>query len=126
MEQSAVTLIYPAYVFWPSAIAFHEIEDAEDIEYCFEFNDIQDENLVGWDSEGKRFTLAWDKKRSCGFPVPEKTDLAGLEEKVTLFNQHRSDDHTFFAKEEIVDGECSPRVINRFLKQVQERLGPKS
>ena len=120
---SSQNIGYPAYIFWEYDILFYQVEDLSCIEGSFEFNDVQDENLVGWDSEGKRFTLAWDKKRSCGFPVPEKIDLAGLEEKVTLFNQHRSDDHTFFAEEEIVDGECSPRVINRFLKQVQERLG---
>lgn len=114
-----MNLVYPAYILWESALAFHKVEDLGDIEFNFEYNDIADEKLVGWDSEGRRFVLAWDKKRACGYPIPEDIDLAGLEEKVALFNQHRAVDDPYFAESDVVNGECSPRVMNEFLSQVQ-------
>jgi hypothetical protein len=121
-NRSQMSLVYPAYVFWENDLAFHEIKELRDIEFNFEMNDICDENLRGWDSDGRRFAIAWDKKRACGYPAPGDIDLPGLEEKVALFNRHRTDDHPYFAESDVVNGECSPRVVNKFLARVRDSL----
>ena len=113
------SLVYPAYVFWEEDCNFHEIEDLGDIECSFEVNDL-DENLIGWDSNGRRFTLILNKEKSCCAPLVGDIDLPDLEEKVAFHNNIRKNEH--YAEEVAKNGECSPRKMRSFLESVRRKL----
>lgn len=117
---SASGLVYPAFVFWEEDIVFVQILRELDFGSAFEWNDVHDETLTGWDSRGRRFSLGWNKRTACPRPILHDFDLNGLEKKVEFFNQHRADDDPYFAHSEVVDGNCSPLIVNRFLGKIRE------
>ena len=118
-----LTLIYPAYIYWPDAQTFYQITSKADLEASFAWNDVKKGRLTGWDSRGYRFSLGWDDILGHAVARTDGPDFEGLATTAHLFYSQRKGEEKRFAQEDVVDGECSLRAIRRFCEAVLLRPG---
>lgn len=106
-------LTYPAYVYRQQETSFVRILDRLDLETSFAKGEVEQSQLVGWDSNGHRFTLLWNGKRECSNARIHGLDLNGLVRSV----------HNYSARQErTTTSAVTPSLMGRFLTQVAARM----
>lgn len=113
-----MTLIYPAYIYWPDAQTFYQITSKADLEASFAWNDVHKGGLTGWDSRGYRFSLGWNEVLGHAVARKDELDYEGLAITAHLFYSHHKGEEKLFAREDVVDGECSKRAVRKFCEAV--------
>ena len=83
------SLNYPAYVFWKNDLTFVRVSDDSGWLHLFEISDVLWEDLHGWDSSGRRFTLEWVKKEARPWPNLGESDLVGFRTAVEFYKDER-------------------------------------
>ena len=83
------SLNYPAYVFWKNDLTFVRVSDDSEWLHLFEISDVLWEDLHGWDSSGRHFTLEWVEKESRPRPNPGESDLIGFRTAVDFYKDER-------------------------------------